>query len=392
MHLKNVKRDWFVLACLTFCFSFGFAIYNGVFQNFIKDIFHAGPEKLGVLESLREVPGLLVVFVAASLVALSERHLASVALLVFAAGVGLSGEAHSYWQLVGLTVLWSVGGHLWFSVSPSITLALSEGQDGGKRLGQMGSVGAAAVLLALLFTRIVKQYLSYAALFRLAGAVLVVAAGLCLLLSRHTHSGKRRSLVYRREYRLYYLLTFLEGCRRQIFGTFASFVLISAFGVPVTTMVTLALVNAVVGMLANPLIGRMIDLHGERKMLTIYYTAVTFIFVGYTVFNSVHSLFGLYMVDNLMFGFAMGITTYLHKIVRPGELTPSLTMGTTMNHVAAVVMPVTGGILWKTMGNYRIPFYIGLVVVIVSLGVTQLLTERRLPTQRGREAAAAGRN
>jgi hypothetical protein len=79
-------------------------------------------------------------------------------------------------------------------------------------------------------------------------------------------------------------------------------------------------------------------------------------------------LFALFVTDNVLFTFGVGFTTYLHRIVRPSELTPSLAMGTTMNHVAAVVIPVTGALLWQATGNYQVPFLVGAVISALSFG------------------------
>jgi MFS family permease len=369
--ISTHRRDWILLASLTFCFSFGFAIYGGIFQNFLRDVHHAGPEKLGILESLREVPGLLTVLTAGLLIGFTETRLVAIALFLCAFGVGFTGQMGSYWALVAITAFWSIGAHLWYSLGAAITMNLSEGQEGGRHLGRMNGIGAFAVLLGLGFTWLIKSHVSYNFLFELAGGLVLVAAA-CSMLIRHqpVHRQKKR-LLYRKEYNLFYLLTFLEGCRRQIFGTFASFVLIVVFRQNVITILLLSFINAALSMVASPLFGRWIDRHGERPLMTFYYSSLIFVFAGYALCHQIHLLYGLYIIDNLLFCFSVGITTFLHRIVRPGEFRPCLTMGTTMNHVAAVVVPVLGGVLWKTTGQYQIPFLIGIALLFCSLFVTQ---------------------
>jgi len=360
-----------LFGALTFCFAFGFAVYNGIFQNFIREVLHVSPSQLGVLESLREVPGLLTAPIAGTLVAFAEPRLAGLALLVCALGIGVTGMAGSYWTLVAFNVFWSTGFHLWSSVSPSITLALAGGREGGRHLGRMGAVGSVAVLVALGTARLFKAYLSYKALFLIAGVMIACAAGLAFLLSSHAASGERQPIILRREYSLYYVLTFLEGCRRQIFSTFASYVLILVYQTSVQTMLSLAFLNAALGALAAPTVGRWVDRYGERRMLTLYYVLIACVFAGYATCRDVRWLYALFVTDSVLFAFSMGITVFLNRIVHKGDLTPSLAMGTTMNHVAAVIMPVLGGVLWKTLEDYRVPFWIGFGVVFLSLVAVQ---------------------
>lgn len=371
MNQTSLRRDWGLFGALTFCFAFGFAVYNGIFQNFIREVLHVSPSQLGVLESLREVPGLLTAPIAGTLVAFAEPRLAGLALLVCALGIGATGAAGDYWTLVAINVFWSTGFHLWSSVSPSITLSLAGGREGGRHLGRMSAIGSVAVLVALGSARLFKTYLAYKTLFVIAGVMIACAGVLAFLLSSHAASGERQPIILRREYSLYYVLTFLEGCRRQIFSTFASYVLILVYNTPVQTMLSLAFINAALGTVAAPTVGRLIDRFGERRMLTLYYILIACVFAGYATFKDARLLYLLFVTDSVLFAFSMGITVFLNRIVRKSDLTPSLAMGTTMNHVAAVVMPVLGGVLWKALNDYRIPFWIGFGVVFLSLMAVQ---------------------
>jgi hypothetical protein len=382
--LDSVRRDWALLVALTALFAFGFAVYNGIFQNFARERLAMQPQGLGLLESLREIPGLLTAFTAGTLVALAEPRVAGIALAICGLGIGLTGQMGSYWPLVGITVFWSVGFHLWMSVQPAIVVSLAKADEGGRRLGQMAGVSAATTVAALGFTLLAKQWSPYSLLFLLAGASIVIGSVLGFRLSTHLHTQPRSRLVCRREYGLYYWLNFLEGCRRQIFMTFASFTLIAVYHTPVQTMLILALLNATSLALAAPLVGRWMDRFGERPLMSAYYCVLVLIFTGYATVRIPALLYAFYITDALLSSCAVGVTTYLNRIVRPGDLTPSLAMGLTMNHVAAVVVPVTGGYLWQYSGNYQIPFWIG-----VGLAVVSVLTALRLPDVQRSPAVAA---
>jgi hypothetical protein len=330
------------------------------------------------MEALREVPGFLTAITAGTLVALAESRVAGLGLFIAGVGIGLTGRMPDYWSLVGITVLWSVGFHLYAAMAPAITLTLAKGEEGGRHLGRMGAVGSMATLAGLGVAWLMKRFfpaLPYDGYFLLAGASIVVGGLLCMALGHHAASGEKRArLILRKEYGLFYLLTFLEGCRRQIFLIFASYTLIYVYKVPLQQMLTLQLVNAVLITVTAPAMGRWVDRAGERKPLTFYGIGLIAVFLGYATIPNRELLFVLFLLDNVLTTFSVGFTTYLNRIVRKGELAPCTAMGTTMNHIAAVTVPIGGAWLWERFGNYQIPFWVGVFVAVVSFVAT-----RRLP-------------
>ncbi|GDX40275.1 MFS transporter [Armatimonadota bacterium] len=380
---KSLQRDWAKFTALNFLFAFGFAIYASVFQNFFNDVVHGTPRGLGAMESIREIPGLLTAITAGTLVALAEARVAALGLGIAGIGIGLTGATQAYVPLVLVTVFWSVGFHLWAGMSSAITLTLAKGQEGGRHLGRISSVSAVATMvglgLALLFAKVapsigVAPQALYRWNFALGGVCICAAAVLCATLSSHAAGAVRAPIIFRKEYRLFYLLTFLEGCRRQIFSIFASFVLIKVYHQPLERMLLLQFVNNILISLTAPKMGKFVDKHGERTPLTIYAVGLILVFLGYAVSTSIYILCFLFILDNVLFTFGVGFTTYLHRIVRPNELTPCLNMGVTMNHIAAVTIPIGGAWLWEHFRDYRIPFWIGASVACISL-----ITTRRLP-------------
>jgi len=370
----TLRRDWRLFAVLTFLFSFGFAVYSGPFQNFLRDVLHAHALDLGKLESLREIPGLCAALMAGTLVALAEARIAAFGLMAAAIGIAVSGICKSFPPLIAITVFWSVGFHLWTAVQNAITLALAKGKEGGRHLGRMSGIGAVATIVGLGAAYLLSLAKSpYWAYFVLAGAAIFASGLLAEMLSTHSSSGVRERLVVRREYSLFYLLMFLEGCRRQIFSIFASFALILIYKVPVAQMLAIQLVNAVMIAFTAPAMGKMVDRRGERGPLTFYAIGLILVFFGYAHFENRFALIGLFLIDNILFSFGVGFTTYLHRIVRPGDLTPCLAMGVTMNHIAAVTVPFFGALLWQDTGNYHFPFWVGVAISAVSLIATQFL-------------------
>ena len=370
-----IRRDWKIFTALTFLFSFGFAVYSGVFQNFLRDVLHAHALDLGKLESLREIPGLLTALTAGTLVAFAETRIAALGLIIGAIGIGVTGLCGTFPSLIAITVFWSVGFHLWTTMQTAITLSLAKGKEGGRHLGRMSGVGAIATIGGLgvvwVLTNVLPQ--AYKIYFGVAGIAILLGGGLGFMLSTHAEGGKRERIILRKEYGLFYLLTFLEGCRRQIFSIFAQFALIIHYGIGVEEMVLIQFVNSIMIFATAPRMGKYIDDHGERGPLTFYAIGLIVVFLGYASFKNANTLIALFLLDNVLFSFGVGFNTYLHRIVRPGELTPCLAMGVTMNHIAAVTVPFFGALLWTKMNNYQAPFWVGVAIACVSLIATRWL-------------------
>ena len=371
----QVRRDWRLFSCAVFLFGFGFAMYGAVFINFITEVLGVKPLQMGALETSREIPGLLAVGIAALAARFAESRIAAVCLCFSALGVAATGFVHSYGELVLVTVFWSVFMHQWFTSSSFIPLALASGQQGGRHLGRMGAIGSAGTILAFVAVRLLAGPTAYPVFF-VTAAAFIFAGGACLLpMSGASTTHNRPRLLFRREYGLFYGLTFLEGFRRQIFSTFALFALVQQWHVHLPQLDDLMLLNALASFLIAAPVGRLIDRIGERHAMTFYYTAIALTFAGYALVQNLLVLKSLWVLDSILFSFGISINTYLNRIVRPGELTPSLAMGQTMNHVAAVVIPLAGGLLWSRFG-YHVPFWCGVLAALVSLLLTQAVLPR----------------
>jgi predicted MFS family arabinose efflux permease len=370
-----LRRDWRLFSIAVSLFGFGFAVYGAVFLNFITETLGIHAVQMGGLESTREIPGLLAVGIAAMFARFAEGRIAALCLCMSAAGVAATGYVHSYGELVLVTVFWSIFMHQWFTSSSAIPLALAAGLNGGKHLGRMGAVGSGAAILAFIFVRFGVGHFSYQFFF-VTAAAFIFAGGLCLMpMSGASTTHNRPRLLFRREYGLFYGLTFLEGFRRQIFSTFALFALVEHWKVSLDKIALLMLINAVASFMVAAPVGRLIDKIGERYSMSFYYAAIALTFAGYALVQHVIVLESLWVLDSILFSFGVGITTYLNRIVRPGEMMPSLAMGQTMNHIAAVVIPVAGGLLWHRFG-YHAPFWCGVGAAVISLYITQFVLSR----------------
>lgn len=379
------RRDWLLLAAATVAFGFGFGVYTGTAPSFAVSFLHLDRPHLGILESLREVPGLLTAGIVGLLAGIVAPRLALLALLVLGIGFAATGQVRDFWPLVACNVLWSVGLHVWLTVQPGLTLALSRDGHHGHGLGLMARYMAFAVISGLLFVRIAATLLGYGGTFLVAG----VGAALGGLFLARIHTGReaqvRQRLVFRPAYWRYYGLMLLDGGRRQVVQTFAVLILVLEFGVSLEAVAGLLLVNNLLTMAAAPIVGRWTDRFGERRVLSVYYVLVAVVFLFYTRIPDAALatgwkpewiFYGIFALDNLLFTASVGIQTYIRHTAPPEELSASLAMGLTWNHIAAVTVPAAAGLIWAAYGYERI-FACGIVLAIASFAMCLTLPHRK---------------
>lgn len=361
-------------------FFLGFSVYNTIFINFIEEDLGISPSELGFLESVRELPGLLSVIIAAGTMWLLEPVLAFIALAIMAIGVINYLHVNAIWSLVLFSLVWSIGFHTWAPLSSSMALRMGPDGEEGRRLGLLRSVSNVGGLLGIAAVWIVVHLASiplYRPMFVGAGMAILLGAFVLLRIERKG-TVRPQKIVLRREYWLFYVLQFLNGTRRHVFMTFAIFALVQEYDTNIQAVSILFFINQIVSVGAGYAAGRLIDRHGERKVLAIGFGILSGIFLGYAFIEIVWILFALYILDNAIFSLSVGIDTFVKKILRdPADLRPTMVAGQTMNHIAAVIVPLAGGLLWEAFG-YFVPFVIGSAVAAVSVGISLLIqrTER----------------
>lgn len=387
------RRDWLLLAAATVAFGLGFGINSGTSPSFAVEFLGLERSRLGLLEALREVPGLLTAGIIGVLCFMAEPRLGVLALGLLGLGIAATGQVRSYWPLVACNVLWSTGLHVWLTVQPAMTLSLSRAGRHGYGLGLMSRYQALAIMAGLLAVRFLARPLGYGALFALGGAAVVVG---CLFLWRipnHRGGGLGLRLVLRPAYWRYYGLMLLDGGRRQVVLTFAVLILLKEFSVGIEVVAVLLLVNSGITMIAAPAVGRWTDIFGERRVLSAYYALVMAVFFAYTRITDVAALTGIapaalfcvvFALDNLLFTASVGIQTYIRHTASREDLSPSLAMGLTWNHVAAVTVPLAAGVIWERYGYQRI-FLCGMGLALGSLVMCQALPHRGRPADAGGE-------
>jgi predicted MFS family arabinose efflux permease len=334
--------------------------------NFVVQEMNLSGFQQGLLEMFRESCGIFALGILALLAGLAEPLIGAGVLLFFAIGLSSYCFVHSFFWLIFSSLIWSQGLHIWMPLPNSMGLALAEPGYQGRRIGQIQASGAAGSGLGL----IIALLLDFAGmrirpLYIIAGAAALIAAAACMYIPRQIRSEKPR-LVIRRKYSLYYILNFFEGWRKQISLAFAGFLLVKVHGTSLSTILILWLIVQAIGWRSSRAVGKLIDKIGERKLLIFYYTCLTFLFIGYALIRNKYVLYGIFLVDNAFFVFAMALTTYVGRLAPSNEKTMTLSMGVAMNHIASVTMPLAGGIAWKYLG-YKWTFLIGSAAAAASI-------------------------
>lgn len=378
--MKGKDSDWgkdlIILVIAIFFLGFGFeGTYMAIYTNFITDDIGVKPTELGIIESIRETPGFLSAFLAALTMQIPSPILGGITLIVMAIGIGAFSQIYTVHAVVFWAVFWSIGFHCWSPLQPAMVLSLTKKEGKAKRLGQVARIRGISALLGMgLVALIGKSSEVLRPMFLTAGFAIAIGAILVFFVSRKTDPGiKMPRLTMKKRYRFYYALTFLEGCRKQIFITFAIYVLVKVFGTPVNRIAMLMIINGTITLIFAPIIGRLVDKIGERPSLSISNASLILVFIGYALVQNINVLYVLYCMDSFLYMFVVAQTTYLNKIAPPEDVRPALSMGVTMNHIAAVIVPLVGGLIWNALDRYDVIFYGGSIVALVSFIISQFL-------------------
>jgi len=339
-------------------------------NNFTVEVASFTGREIGILQSLREVPGFLSFLVVYILIVIAEQRLAFLSLIILGIGTALTGYFPTAIGLYITTVISSIGFHYYETCNQSLALQWLNKKTAPAVLGRIYGVGAAAQVLTLgsIFIAyfIASGQISWSLLANSTGLVtsnttynfIYVSAGLVTTLMAlgawmfFTHFPEKvrqtRRIVLRRQYWLYYALTFLAGARRQIFMVFAGFLMVEKFNYSLIQITALFLLNALFNIWIAPIVGRLIGRIGERAALIFEYLGLIGVFVAYAFVENSTAAAGLYVLDHLFFSFAIAIKTYFQKIGDPADMASTASVAFTINHIAAVVMPVFFGFLWLT--------------------------------------------
>jgi hypothetical protein len=373
--MKEVKRQpmYRFLMVLTISSTVGLQAWRTLFNNFSVEVAGLDGSHIGIIQSVREVPGLLTLLVIFALFVIREHRLSALSIVVLGLGVSVTGLFPSFLGLLLTTLVMSIGFHYYETTNQSLSLQYFDQSKSPWVLGKMRSIASAANIAVGILIYGLASVLNYRQIYFVMG-ILIVAAGIWGFRQDPIDGDavpQRKKMVLRKKYWLFYFLTFMGGARRQIFIAFAVFLMVKKFQYSIQEVTALFVINNVINYFLSPLIGKSIIRFGERKVLSLEYGSLIVIFLAYAVVQSKIVLAVLYILDHIFFNFAIAIRTYFQKVGDPQDIAPSMAMGFTINHVAAVFLPAAGGLLW--MVDYRIPFVAGAAMSMISLVAVQMI-------------------
>ena len=384
-----------LLVLMSIAMPVAFNAWTALLNNFAVERAAFTGIEIGILQSLREVPGFMAFTTVFVLLIIREQVFGVLSLALLGIGVSLAGFFPTVYGLYFTTVLMSVGFHYFEAVKQSLALQWLSKEQAPRVLGRLISVGAITSLVtyALLWIALEVLGFDYALNFLIAGGVctgLAVAMWFAFPVFEET-APQRKRIVLRKRYWLYYALTFLSGARRQIFIVFAAFLMVERFGYSAAQVTVLFLINYAFNWLFAEKIGMVINRIGERAALTIEYAGLVAVFTAYAFVDDPYVAAGLYVVDHMFFALYIALTTYFHKIADPGDLASSAGVSFTINHIAAVVLPAVLGLVWVV--SHSLVFLIGAALALCSLLLSRNVPVNPAPGNEvvmGKVAALAG--
>jgi len=385
---KNPMYPFLLLLVLTS--MMGFQGWRTLLNNFAVEKAGINGLEIGVVQSFREVPGLMVFLVVYVMLVIKEHKLASLSVIIMGIGIALAGYFPDFIGLTLTTIFMSIGFHYFETTNKSLTLQHFNKKESPVVMAQLRSFGALGNIAIGAIVWILSSYTNYLVSFLLIGSFVAISGVISLFMHpvKKEMPPQHKKIILKKKYWLFYMLNLLSGARRQIFVVFAVFLLVEKYQYSVKEIVVLFVLNNIISYFVNPLIGKSINKFGEKKVLSFEYIGLIIVFSGYTFLDNRLIIGVLYLIDHIFFNFAIGINTYLQKIAEPEDIAPSTSVGFAINHLTAVIVPVIGGLLW--VYNYKIPFAAGAILAVLSLFFVQKIRLEAIKEEYSKPKIVAG--
>ncbi len=379
------RRPVTLLFLMALAMPIAFNAWSALLNNFVIEAAQFDGADIGLLHTVREIPGFLAVGVIAVILFVREQVLGLISLVLLGAATAVTAWFPSLGGLLMVTLLSSIGFHYYETVNQSLQLQWLSKEKAPQTLGWLVAAGSAATLVVygLIVLTWDRFDLAYNTVFLAAGGATVLIALFALFAYPQFDAPhpQTKKLILRKRYWLYYALQFMAGARRQIFVVFAGFMMVEKFGFDVHELTGLYLINLVINMVAAPMLGKAVAMFGERRTLILEYSGLAIVFASYGGIYwfgwGVAVAAVLYVIDHVLFALALALKTYFQKIADPGDIAPTAAVAFTINHIAAVFLPVLLGLLW--VFSPGMVFVLAAAMALVSLSLSLLIPRHPEP-------------
>ena len=404
--ISKMRTEVIMFFILISLVALGNGLSDRVYSNYFKEVYQVTAFQRGFIEFPRELPGILSVFVIGFLGFLGDLRVAFIAQILALIGITTLGLfTPSFGIMLIFLFINSLGMHLFMPLQDAIGMSLAEEDKVGQRMGQFFSVRAAIGLIAglLVFfgfrTGLFSFDTSIKWIFIVSAGAFILAAvmtGIMIKRIKPIKSASRKfKLVFRKEYRYFYLLTILRGVQKQIAFVYGTWVIVDLLRKGADTIAMLTIVGGFVSIFFLNLLGKWMDKFGIKRMM--YFDALTFIGVyvlyGLVVWGIESAFFPkhglaiwivylLFILDRLSMQMRMIKSIYLRSIAwKEDEVTSSLTMGMSLDHVVSILAALAGGVVWTQWGSQWVFF----LAALFSLG--NLYVAYRVQPEKEKELA-----
>ena len=368
-NLLNNKNPITLLILSSIAMPIAFSTWMVLLNNFSVEKASFTGVEIGILQSIREIPGFLAFTIIFLLFYLKEQYFAIFSLALTGFGVAITGFLPTVYGLYFTTIIMSTGFHYSETAKNSLSLQWLSKEEAPPVLGKLIAVSSitSLFLYCIIWSLLEIFNLDYKFIFLIAGLI-------CILISIHLFisfpffeikNKQHKKIILKKEYSLYYILIFLSGARRQIFVVFAAFLMVEKFGYSASQVTLLFLVNYIFNWFFAERIGKLINIFGEKKCLIFEYIGLVIVFTSYAFVTNAYVAAGLYIIDHMFFALAIAINTYFQKIADPKDIASTAGVSFTINHIAAVFIPVLLGFVW--INSHSIVFLIGSLFALLSL-------------------------
>lgn len=389
---KKISKSLLVYFFIIALTAFGLGLSGDVISNYFKDAYNVTAYQRGAIEFPRELPGLILIFVVAALSFLSDIRISIIAQIFSIIGITVLGLfTPTFMVMLFFIFLNSMGQHLFMPLQDSIGMSLIKDDNIGRRMGQYKGVYTGFSMLAsvLVYIGFKVGFFSFTSkikwIFLISAFVLTFVLILLIILQRINKSNdiynqKKLNFIFRKEYKYYYILVVMFGVQKQMMIVYGPWVLIEILNKKADTIAILSIAGSLIGTIFIPAVGRWLDKFGIRTIL--YADALSYIVV-YLLYGLMSAGFVsgklalvgipviltyvLVILDKMSTQFGMVRTIYLRSIaINTADITPTLSLGVSMDHFVSIICAYLGGIVWSVWGPQYI-FFLAAALSLVNL-------------------------